>query len=143
MMNDNSKILKENTGARVLSIRKKLHMNQEELAKHLNVSNGTVSAIEKGNILPSFKVIYHLAKTFNVNLFFLVFGAGEMFKQNQVNQSLTGDFPPDQALFLENFIRDFNRSELFRHSIMAYCKKFRLKYSKLMQKESQINNDEP
>jgi transcriptional regulator with XRE-family HTH domain len=142
-MKDNSKILKEITGARVQTIRKKLHMNQDELAKHLNVSNGTVSAVEKGHIFPSFKVIYHLAKKFNVNLFFLVFGAGEMFHQDQVNKSLTGDFPREQALFLENFIRDFNRSELFRHSIMAYCKKFRLKYSKLMQKESQIKNDEP
>lgn len=142
-MKDNTKILKKNTGARLLAIRKKLKMNQEELAKHLNVSNGTISAIEKGNILPSFKVIYLLAKKFNVNLFFLVFGTGEMFNRHQVNQSLTGNFPRDQALFLENFIHDFNRSELFRHSIIAYCKKFRLKYSKLMQKESQINNDEP
>jgi transcriptional regulator with XRE-family HTH domain len=142
-MNDNSKILKENTGARLLAIRKKLKLNQEQLAKHLNVSNGTISAVEKGNILPSFKIIYHLAKKFNVNLFFLVFGAGEMFNQDQVNQSITGNLPRDQAIFMENFIHDFNRSELFRHSIIAYCKKFRLKYSKLMQKERKINNDEP
>lgn len=70
-MNDSSKKLKENIGLRVQTIRKKLHMNQEELAKQLKVSNGTISAIEKGNIFPSFKVIYYLAKSFNVNLLFL------------------------------------------------------------------------
>ena len=139
-MNKNSKILKLNTGSRMQTIRKKLHLNQEELAKHLNVSNGTISAIEKGNIFPSFKVIYHLAKKFNVNLFFLVFGSGEMFYKDQVKHSFTADFPMDQALFLENFIRDFNRSELFRHSIMAYCKKFQLKYAKLMQNDIKMNN---
>ena len=141
-MNESSKILKLNTGSRVQNIRKKLQMNQEELAKHLNVSNGTISAIEKGNIFPSFKVIYHLAKKFNVNLFFLVFGSGEMFYKDQVKHSFTADFPMDQALFLEKYIRDFNRSELFRHSIMAYCKKFHLKYAKLMQKESKMDNSQ-
>lgn len=138
-MNDTNNKLKNNIGLRVHSIRKKLNMNQKKLAKNLQVSNGTISAIEKGNIFPSFKVIYFLAKKYNVNLLFLLFGNGDMFNQDQVNQSLTRDFPKEQALFLENFIRDFNKSELFRHSIIAYCKKFRLKYAKLMNQERKLD----
>ena len=141
-MKNSSKNLKVNTGLRMQSLRKKLHLNQEELAQHLNVSNGTISAIENGSIVPNFKIIYHLAIKFNVNLSFLLFGSGEMFNPDPVKQSLPRDFPPDQALFLENFIRDFSRSELFRHSIMAYCKKFRLKYAKLMQQESKLEENQ-
>ncbi len=138
-MNENSNKLKNTIGSRLQSIRKKLHLNQEQLANHLDVSNGTISAIEKGNLFPSFKVIYYLAKKYNVNLLFLLFGNGDMFEQDLVKQSLKKDFPEEQVLFLENFIQDFNRSEIFRHSIIAYCKKFRLKYAKLMHQERKMD----
>jgi transcriptional regulator with XRE-family HTH domain len=134
-MNGEPGIVKKKIGLRMQNTRKELNLSQEEFAAHLGVSNGTVSNIENGSHFPSFRVIYHLSKTFNVNLMFLLFGSGERFCRDQVNPSLTDEFPKEQALFLESFIEDFKQSALFRHSIMAYCKKFRLKYGKLMQKE--------
>ncbi|BDR67171.1 transcriptional regulator [Clostridium tetani] len=49
---------------RVEELRKKLNINQEELAKTLRVSRQTISSIENGRYNPSLELAFQIAEFF-------------------------------------------------------------------------------
>ena len=48
--------------------RARYRMTQEELARRVGVTRQTIIAIENGRYLPSLKLAFKLAKTFNVKI---------------------------------------------------------------------------
>ena len=64
---------------RIKKIRASLNLNQKEMSKRLNISQTTLSELESGNHMPKFETLYNLASEFNVNLYYLFFGQGDMF----------------------------------------------------------------
>ncbi len=48
--------------------RARYRMTQEELARRVGVTRQTIIAIENGKYLPSLKLAFKLAKTFNVKI---------------------------------------------------------------------------
>lgn len=66
-------------GERIRNIRKKLNLKQGELGKVLNISDSTLSDIEKGKSRPTFDFLYNIVKLYNVNLYYILFGEGDMF----------------------------------------------------------------
>ena len=73
--NENS----EELGLRLKKIRLTKDLNQREFAKALNISAPAYSELESGKYKPKFELIYNIGKEFNVNLYYLVYGTGEMF----------------------------------------------------------------
>jgi transcriptional regulator with XRE-family HTH domain len=68
-------------GARIKAIREALGLTQKELAQALNISGPSLSEFENGKHYPNFDLIYHINREYNVNLYYLLYGEGEMFEE--------------------------------------------------------------
>ena len=60
--------LQKQLGARVYELREKAGLTQAQLAEKSNVSNDTISRIERGIRSPSFEVLERLAKALDVEV---------------------------------------------------------------------------
>ena len=129
---------KKTVGARCKTIRENLGLSQTDLAKKFDVSNGTICAIEKGQVYPPFKVIFGLCLFYKVNIFYLFNGTGNMFGEDNSNPDRMGAVPNDQLDFLKNFLDLFEKSELVRFSFQAYFKHYQLENKALI--EMDMNN---
>ncbi len=59
-------------GNRLRTLRLKANMTQGELAKKLNLTKSVISAYETDLRLPSYDVLIHIAKVYNVSTDFLL-----------------------------------------------------------------------
>ena len=64
----------ENIGKRIMTLRKKAGMSQEDLASKLNVSRQSISKWESGQSLPDVEKIALISKIFNVSTDSLIHG---------------------------------------------------------------------
>lgn len=83
---------------RIKELRKNLGLSQEDFAKKLGLkSRGKIANIEFGKVEPDDEFIKLICKTYNVNYKWLVYGIGEMFKENDsdaqaiVDSVMSGD----------------------------------------------------
>jgi len=127
-------------GARIKAIREKIGINQKQLAQKLNIANATMCAIEKGHALPSFDVLAKLHDLYNINLYYLFDGSGNIFANEHLVQDYLSHIPPDQAEFLDDFLKLFMNSELVRYSFQAYFKQYKLENNNLIQLDIKSNN---
>lgn len=67
-------------GQRLRTVRKALNLSQQELADNLNVNASAISQMETNRIKPSLETLLLLAKTYKVNLHWLITGQGQMFE---------------------------------------------------------------
>lgn len=63
---------------RILKIRKKAKLNQEDFAKRLNLTKNYISLIETGNRIPSDRTVSDICREFDINEQWLRTGDGEM-----------------------------------------------------------------
>ena len=61
-------MINKNFSSRISQLRKEADLKQEELAKAINVSQDTISMMERGKRLASMEVLLSLADYFNVSL---------------------------------------------------------------------------
>jgi transcriptional regulator with XRE-family HTH domain len=66
-------------GERLKQVRQRLKLKQSDLAEKLNISGPALSEIENDKYKPGHDFFYHAAKEFNINLYFLLLGEGDMF----------------------------------------------------------------
>lgn len=66
-------------GQRIKQIREALKLKQKDFAEKINMSGPSLSELETGKYKPGFDILVNLSKLFNVNLYFILFGQGEMF----------------------------------------------------------------
>ena len=66
-------------GTRVKAIRGRLKMYQVDMAPGLGISTTRLSEIENDKSKPCHDFFYNIVKNFHVNLYYLLFGEGEMF----------------------------------------------------------------
>jgi transcriptional regulator with XRE-family HTH domain len=138
-MNLEKKHLKE-IGQRIFDIRKKLGLNQLDLAKELHVSNGTISELEAGNGKPSYDVLYNLSKKHNIDVHWILHGTGEMYKVSLDALIIDSISPGERIPLMEKFIRYFKGSELVRFNILAYFKEVYMKNESLIEREMSEGN---
>jgi transcriptional regulator with XRE-family HTH domain len=92
-------------GSRVRTIRKSLKMKQEDMAPGLGISSTRLSEIENDKSKPCHDFFYNIFKNFNVNLYYLLFGEGEIFASareeivTDVKKMKTGDKNIDEFLY--------------------------------------------
>jgi len=126
------KELKE-TGERLVAIRKKLGFRQNEFAKRLGISNASLSEIEAGNAKPRYELIYNITGKFNVNVYYLIHGQGDMFIPEQFPHFPGAADVGPYSEWLQTFLRYFTRSEMVRYHIMAYFRGYLLENKKLIE----------
>ncbi len=68
-------------GSRLKDIRKKLDFTQKEFAETMTITMVTLSDVETGKKRPSSEMLFSLSKLYDVNLDFLLFGYGCMFRE--------------------------------------------------------------
>lgn len=70
-------------GSRIKFIRDILNLNQTEFGKKLNINHAvSISKYERGDINPSSDFFSNIAKTFHVNLNWLLVGEGDVFQSD-------------------------------------------------------------
>ncbi len=67
-------------GQRLRTVRKALNISQQELAESLKVNASAISQMETNRIKPSLETLMLLAKSYKVNLHWMITGKGQMFE---------------------------------------------------------------
>lgn len=119
-----SKYSLEELGSRVKRIRKFLHLSQTELGDRIGMSRSFISQIEKGTVKCGYDFIFKLSEIFNVNLYYLVHGEGEMFGTENPRPSLDGKEVGEAIETLNQLVWYLERSPLMGHSLMSMATKF-------------------
>ena len=76
-------IEKQDIGKRFLYLRKHFSLNQTEFANNLNITQQTISQIEKGIILPSLEIINIVTSKYCISYEWLIDGVGTMLKEEK------------------------------------------------------------
>jgi transcriptional regulator with XRE-family HTH domain len=109
--------------SRLKAIRHALDLSQKEFARHINISAPSYSEIETGKYKPKFDVIYNIGKALNVNLYYLVYGEGEMFidPSHPLFKSTSSFLIKDEEV--RKFFRYFEYSPLVQLMVLAHFRK--------------------
>jgi len=135
MSKNNIEIDKDAIGQRLKLIRTTLNLSQRGFARSLNISSSSICNIEAGKGLPRHDIIYNLAAKFNVNIYFLMHGTGEMFISDLVKKRIeSGEFEP-YTNFLKEFLNYARASSVVRYEMMNYFWKYFLENEALIEKE--------
>jgi transcriptional regulator with XRE-family HTH domain len=120
---------------RVRKIRNVLDMTQKVMAGKLGVSGSTLSEAEKGKNGPSFEFLFNIAKEFHVNLYYLLYGDGEMFFDpvNPFYKIRNAEFWKEQDV--RDFLLYFEKSKVVKYSILMYFGKLLESENKKIEKE--------
>jgi len=114
-------------GQRVKETRKRLKLMQKEFAEKLEIADTTLSDIETGKHKPGYDFYYNIVSVYNVNLYYLFFGKGEMFlNPNSFSQDFTFAIDGDDSEIsrdVREFFHYFSRSKLVRYMILGYFRK--------------------
>ncbi len=90
---------------RIAQERKKLGLNQEELAAKVGVSQKSISKYERGTRRPNYETLTAMAKLFNVSVDYLLGTDNEMFTDES-------DFISEDEYALVHLYREFQKDEL-------------------------------
>jgi len=122
-------------GRRMKEIRKKLGYKQREFAVELTVSAASLSDIESGKGKPRHEAIYNLVKKYNVNIYYLLHGRGEMFMSNIIEQSIIPETYGVHTEFLLKFLKFFKESPLVRYEMMRYFRTYMIENETTIEKD--------
>lgn len=109
--------------SRLKAIRHALDLSQKEFAGHIKISAPSYSEIETGKYKPKFDVIQSIGKAFNVNLYYLLYGEGEMFidPSHPFFKSTSGFLIKDHEV--RKFFRYFEYSPMVQLMVLAHFRK--------------------
>lgn len=86
-------------GERLRNLREKRNLKQNEVANKLGISSVNLSRYEKDKRTPSRKIIYKLAKFYEVSPSYLLFGSDEGYL------NFLKDVTKEEAQLLEEYLR--------------------------------------
>ena len=127
---------KETIAERIKHIRNTLHLKGKDFAPRIGISGPSLSEVEKGKYYPNFEFIYHMAREYNLNLYYIIYGEGEMIMEpgKQENLEVLAELAassPDIGRFLQYF----QNSEIIRYYILGQFKSKILMEKELIEKE--------
>lgn len=114
-------------GKRLKAVRNHLKLKQSEMADKLNISLTTMSDIETSKSFPCYEFFYRIAEYFNVNLYYLLFGTGEMIGKPEISNA-NGKKPEknenEMILIVDNpdvreFLHNFTGSRVLQYRLMS------------------------
>jgi len=107
------------SGERIRQIRKKLNLKQKDFAERLNIAGPSLSEIETGKFKPGHDLLVKLTKEFNVNLYYVLFGEGDMFIDpifSSYNRTRRYAVNVDDV---RDFLYHFERSPMLQYFILS------------------------
>jgi transcriptional regulator with XRE-family HTH domain len=130
-----SKERENNTGNRIKRIRLELKLKQQEFAEKLDMSGPSLSEIETGKYKPGFELLAKLYKTFNVSLYYVIFGEGSMFVDPVESSSRRAQVYAKNTEDVREFLYYFERSSILQYFILNQYKKQMMVEKDLILKE--------
>lgn len=121
--------------SRIRAIRESLHLTQKELARRLNISGPTLSEFENGKHPLNFDFIYNIHLEFHVNLYYLLYGEGEMFQELGGPLSQRLERLCKQNKDVTRLLEYFEKSEIIRYYLLSQFKGKLLLEGGLIEKE--------
>ncbi len=120
---------------RLRAIRQALQLRQADFAERLNVSGPALSEIEIGKYKPGYEFLYNAVKEFNINLYYLLFGEGDMFRNPMEEMSdravkFAVNIPEVRA-----FIDSFQRSPYVQYSMLAHFRTLMLRDREIIEQD--------
>jgi transcriptional regulator with XRE-family HTH domain len=110
-------------GIRVKAIRESLKMKQEDMAPGLGISSTRLSEIENDKSKPCHDFFYNIFKNFNVNLYYLLFGEGEMFGGCREEIVIDGNKMKTGDKYIDEFLYYFFNSRMVHSYLMFHFRK--------------------
>jgi len=122
-------------GMRLRAVRNHFNLKQQEFAAKLNMSGTSLSEIETGKYKPGIELLVSLYRKFNVNIFYLLLGEGDMFMDPIAASYLeAGDYAVN-VQDVREFLQDFKKSPLLQYFILSQYKGKMLADKELILKE--------
>lgn len=107
-------------GERLKKIRNHLHLLQKDFAKEVGISASSLCDIEAGKIKPRFELIYALTKKYNINIFYLLHGTGDMFVREEWDILPKSEILDKDRDWWKKFVYYFENSPMIRYTIMSH-----------------------
>jgi transcriptional regulator with XRE-family HTH domain len=109
-------------GNRIKQFRKELNLKQKDFAARLNMSSPSLSEIETGKYKPGYDFLIRISKEFNVNLYYVLFGEGDMFIDPTLSSySRAKEFAVNTE-DVRDFLYYFERSSILQYFILNQYK---------------------
>lgn len=128
--------------SRIRAIREALNLKQKQLAQRLNISGPTLSEFENGKHPPNFDFIYNIHQEFHVNLYYLLYGEGEMFEERGGPLSQRLERLCKQNKDVTRLLEYFKSSSVIRYYLLSQFKGKMLLEKELIEKELIEGNEE-
>jgi len=132
---EKSKVYLEEVGNRIRAIRTFLRYQQKEFAEKSGIANSSLSEIESGQTKPGFDFLVSISRVFNANLYYILFGTGEMIiEQGEIDDKLAVYYAANKQE-IENFFYHFRGSSILQFKILAYFKTIMMNEGEAILKE--------
>lgn len=128
-------MVKKEVGSRIRNIRKTLKLNQKEFGKRLTISDASLSEIETGKFKPGFDVLMNLVTEFNVNLYYVFFGKGEMFLDPTVSLSGRIEEFAVNVNHVRKFLYHFERSPFIQYAVLTQFREMLIKNKEIISQD--------
>jgi transcriptional regulator with XRE-family HTH domain len=131
----------ETFGDRLRKIRQHLKLKQKEFAAGLGMSSPALSEIENGKYKPGHYFLYNIVKIHKVNLYYLLFGEGEMFLESL---SIGGGISRYLVSHpeMKRFNWYFERSPILQHYILGKFRQYMNEEREAIDRDVKIFVDE-
>jgi len=120
---------------RLKLIRKALGINQKDFAGKLSISASTYCQIEGGQYLPSYEFIYNLVDVCKINLYYLMFGQGEMFLDPAAASSGRMEEYAVNREDVESFLWYFRESRIVQYQVLGYFRSILIREKEALAEE--------
>jgi transcriptional regulator with XRE-family HTH domain len=127
-------------GQRVKLIRKALHISQKDFAEKIDISGSYLSEIEAGKSKPGYDFFYNASLHCNINIAYILHGAGEMFTDMGAGPGFSIKEPGEQIESINEILWYIERSPIFKNTVMAFAAKFLFDNEKMMKSEVEKYN---
>jgi transcriptional regulator with XRE-family HTH domain len=128
--------------SRIRAIREALQLTQKQLARRLNISGPTLSEFENGKHQPNFDFIYNINREFYVNLYYLLYGEGEMFEERAgpLSQRLERLCKENKAV--TRLLEYFGKSRIVRYYLLSQFHSIMIREKNIIEKDIIEANEE-
>jgi len=127
--------------SRIKAIREALNLTQKQLAGRLNISGATLSEFENGKYPPNFEYIFNIYREYHVNLYYLLYGEGEMFEERGGPLSLRLDRLCKENKDVTRLLEYFEKSSIIRYYLMSQFQSKMLLEKDIIEKEMSEGNE--
>ena len=125
---------------RLKEIRKRLKIKQDDFCKRMDISVTNLSKIENGKGKPGHGFYINIVREFGVNLDYLLFGEGPMFKTGKTKKEETSTGYDRISGYksteeIDEFLYYFFNSDYFRYKVIAEAVRTRNEFEKIIKNE--------